>query len=93
MNIDFDRTTRAYGWACSKLGSWAEIPSRLIVGYGFLEHGYAKILKGPEHFVAILHAVGVANAGGNCSKSAINSQTRARDSRCGRSPLAQRGSE
>jgi putative oxidoreductase len=59
MNTDLDRTTRAYGRACSKLGSWAEIPSRLIVGYGFMEHGYAKILKGPEHFVAILHTVGV----------------------------------
>jgi putative oxidoreductase len=24
-----------------------------------MEHGYAKIFKGPEHFVAILHTVGV----------------------------------
>jgi putative oxidoreductase len=38
---------------------WAPIPLRLIVGYGFMEHGYAKILKGPEHFVAIVHAMGV----------------------------------
>jgi putative oxidoreductase len=31
----------------------------LIVGYGFMAHGYAKILKGPERFVDILHAIGV----------------------------------
>jgi putative oxidoreductase len=38
---------------------WAPIPLRLIVGYGFMEHGYAKVLRGPEHFVAIVHAMGV----------------------------------
>jgi putative oxidoreductase len=41
------------------LGRWAAIPLRLIVGYGFIEHGYAKLLHGPENFVAILHALGV----------------------------------
>jgi putative oxidoreductase len=59
MSTYFDRATLVYGWVVSKLGSWAAIPLRLIVGYGFMEHGYAKILKGPEHFVAILHTVGV----------------------------------
>jgi putative oxidoreductase len=38
---------------------WAAIPLRLIVGYGFMEHGYAKIVHGPENFVGILHAIGV----------------------------------
>jgi putative oxidoreductase len=38
---------------------WAPIPLRLIVGYGFMEHGYAKLSKGPEVFAAILHAIGV----------------------------------
>jgi putative oxidoreductase len=38
---------------------WASIPLRLIVGYGFMEHGYAKLSKGPEMFAAILHATGV----------------------------------
>ena len=33
---------------------WAPIPLRLIVGYGFMAHGYAKILKGPERFVDIV---------------------------------------
>ncbi len=41
------------------LGRWAPIPLRLIVGYGFMEHGFAKWNKGPEAFAAILHAIGV----------------------------------
>jgi putative oxidoreductase len=42
-----------------QLDRWAPIPLRLIVGYGFLEHGYAKLTHGPERFAAILHALGV----------------------------------
>lgn len=38
---------------------WAAIPLRLIVGYGFMEHGYAKLTKGPEAFASILHALNV----------------------------------
>jgi putative oxidoreductase len=38
---------------------WAPIPLRLIVGYGFMEHGLAKILRGGGDFVGILHAIGV----------------------------------
>ena len=38
---------------------WAPIPLRLIVGYGFMEHGFAKLSRGPEVFAAILHAIGV----------------------------------
>ena len=34
------------------------IPLRLIVGFGFMEHGYAKLAHGPESFAAILHALG-----------------------------------
>ncbi|MFZ0500000.1 MAG: DoxX family protein [Steroidobacteraceae bacterium] len=37
--------------------SWWALPLRLIVGYGFMEHGYAKLARGPEHFVVILHAL------------------------------------
>src|SRR5215475_7258967 len=40
-------------------GAWYAIPLRLIVGYGFMEHGYAKLARGPESFVNILHAIGV----------------------------------
>jgi putative oxidoreductase len=39
--------------------SWAALPLRLIVGYGFLAHGYAKLLRGPEFFIATLDALGV----------------------------------
>jgi putative oxidoreductase len=38
---------------------WAPIPLRLIVGYGFMEHGTAKLMRGPENFIGILHALGV----------------------------------
>lgn len=41
------------------LARWAPIPLRLIVGGGFMEHGLAKLSKGPENFAAILHATGV----------------------------------
>jgi putative oxidoreductase len=37
---------------------WYAIPLRLIVGYGFMEHGYAKLARGPETFAVILHAIG-----------------------------------
>ena len=40
------------------LARWAPIPLRLIVGYGFFAHGVAKLEKGPELFVEILHAIG-----------------------------------
>ena len=38
---------------------WAAVPLRLIVGYGFMAHGYAKVMNGPERFAASLHALGV----------------------------------
>ena len=43
----------------TSVARWAPIPLRLIVGYGFMQHGFAKLSKGPEAFVAILHGVGV----------------------------------
>jgi DoxX len=42
--------------------NWAAIPVRLIVGYGFMAHGFAKLSRGPEAFVNILHAMGVPAA-------------------------------
>ena len=38
---------------------WYAIPLRLVVGFGFMEHGYAKLVRGPESFIHILHALGV----------------------------------
>ena len=32
---------------------------RLIVGFGFLEHGFAKLARGPDAFANILQAIGV----------------------------------
>jgi putative oxidoreductase len=43
--------------------AWFAIPIRLIVGYGFIEHGYAKLVHGPEAFIAILDAIGVPAPG------------------------------
>jgi DoxX len=37
----------------------AAIPLRLIVGYGFIAHGYAKLSHGVGHFAGILHALAV----------------------------------
>jgi putative oxidoreductase len=34
------------------------IPLRLVVGFGFMEHGYAKLARGPDAFAAILHTLG-----------------------------------
>jgi len=41
------------------MARWAPIPLRLIVGYGFMQHGFAKLSRGPDAFVAILQAMGV----------------------------------
>ena len=38
---------------------WAPILLRLVVGYGFMEHGFAKLFRGPEAFAVILHTIGV----------------------------------
>jgi putative oxidoreductase len=39
--------------------SWYALPLRLIVGFGFVEHGYAKVSRGADAFIAILHAMGM----------------------------------
>jgi putative oxidoreductase len=39
--------------------TWAALPLRLIIGLGFIEHGYAKLARGPDNFAAILHAMGM----------------------------------
>jgi putative oxidoreductase len=42
--------------------AWYAIPLRLIVGYGFMEHGYAKLARGPDDFANVLHALGMPAA-------------------------------
>ncbi len=41
------------------IARWAPIPLRLSVGFGFMEHGFAKLSKGPDSFAAILHVLAV----------------------------------
>jgi putative oxidoreductase len=41
------------------IARWAPIPLRLIVGIGFMQHGFAKLSRGPEAFAAILQALAV----------------------------------
>ena len=43
----------------SPIARWAPVPLRLIVRYGFMEHGFAKLARGPDAFPAILQALGV----------------------------------
>lgn len=38
---------------------WYAIPLRLIIGLGFIHHGYAKLARGPESFTNILSALGM----------------------------------
>jgi putative oxidoreductase len=38
--------------------SWYALPLRLILGLGFIEHGLAKLTRGADGFIAILHALG-----------------------------------
>jgi putative oxidoreductase len=43
----------------SPIARWAPFPLRLIVGYGFMAHGFAKLARGPDAFPVILQALGV----------------------------------
>ena len=35
------------GLARPPMARWSPIPMRLIVGYGFMQHGFAKLSRGP----------------------------------------------
>jgi putative oxidoreductase len=39
--------------------SWYALPLRLIIGFGFMQHGYAKLARGPDDFISVLHAMGL----------------------------------
>jgi putative oxidoreductase len=41
------------------LSAFAPLALRLIAGFGFLAHGYAKLSRGPETFAVVLHTLGV----------------------------------
>src|SRR6266436_2521652 len=36
----------------------APLPLRLVIGYGFLAHGWAKLSRGPEGFARLLEQIG-----------------------------------
>ena len=59
MAIQVERATSSRGTRQLSPARWAAIPLRMIVGYGFMAHGYAKLVNGPDHFIGILHALGV----------------------------------
>jgi putative oxidoreductase len=37
---------------------WAPLPLRLIIGYGFMAHGWAKLIRGPAAFAKLLEQIG-----------------------------------
>ena len=37
---------------------WAPLPLRLMIGYGFVAHGWAKLSRGPAGFAKLLEQVG-----------------------------------
>jgi putative oxidoreductase len=37
---------------------WATVPLRLIIGYGFMAHGWAKLSRGPAGFAKLLVHIG-----------------------------------
>ena len=39
------------------IARWAPIPLRLIVGFGFMQHGFAKLSNGPDAFAGILQVM------------------------------------
>ena len=42
-----------------RAASWWAVPLRVIVGYGFIAHGLAKLSRGPSGFANTLEALGV----------------------------------
>lgn len=59
-SIEFTSLLGRFGVAPLPVSAgWFALPLRLIVGFGFVEHGYAKLSHGADGFIAILHAIGV----------------------------------
>jgi putative oxidoreductase len=40
------------------LQQWAPLPLRLMLGYGFMAHGWAKLSRGPVGFAKLLEQIG-----------------------------------
>ena len=39
--------------------SWTHLPIRLVIGFGFMAHGWAKLSRGPAGFARLLDQIGV----------------------------------
>jgi putative oxidoreductase len=39
-------------------GEWVPVPLRLIIGFGFMAHGWAKLSRGPSGFAKLLAQIG-----------------------------------
>lgn len=37
---------------------WALLALRVIIGYGFMSHGWAKLSRGPENFARVVEWIG-----------------------------------
>src|SRR4029077_13184024 len=37
---------------------WVTLPIRLVIGYGFMAHGWAKLSRGPAGFAKLLEQIG-----------------------------------
>jgi putative oxidoreductase len=59
MNLKTTLADILWGTRWHAVARWTPLPLRLIVGYGFMEHGFAKLLRGPDSFATILHALDV----------------------------------
>jgi len=46
-------------WNKESWNEWALLPLRLIIGFGFMAHGFAKLSRGPEVFAGILQTIGI----------------------------------
>jgi len=45
-------------WNKTAVQPWALLPLRLVIGYGFLAHGWAKWSRGPANFGRLLQQIG-----------------------------------
>jgi len=50
-------------WRKESWGDLALLPLRLIIGFGFMAHGYAKLSAGPQKFAEMLQTIGIPAPG------------------------------
>ena len=50
-------------WRKESWSEWSLLPLRLIIGFGFMAHGYAKLSAGPQKFAGMLQTIGIPAPG------------------------------